>query len=1061
MIRFFAGHPTAANLLMLVFLLMGLLTLPNIKRETFPKVNAYSVQIKVPYPGATPADVEQGICLTLEDALDGISFIDEKICQARQNIGIMTVKMLETGDFTKFLDDVNSAVNAVNDFPKEAELATVSELGRTQNVVSIALTAELPRTELKTLAEQIKQALLRHPQITLVDIQGFSDRQLLIAVPSYNIRRYGLSLQDIANIVNKQDIDLPVGTIDTNFQERQIRVNDERRSAVDLANIIIATGENGNDVRLGDIATITDSFELKEEKVLFNGEPAALIVVNKNTTDDSLRVLNAVEEVLAQQRAKLPSGVSLKLTQDATSIVKDRINLLVSNAWQGLLLVFAVMWLFFTIRYAFWVVMGLPVSFLASMYFLNLMGISINMFSMVALLLALGILMDDAIVIAESIGSQIKKGLSPYAASIEGTKVVARGVVSSFLTTICIFIGLVFIEGDLGQILKVIPIVLLTVITVSLIEAFLILPHHLNHSLSHAQKTPDSAFRLKFEQKFERFRLKMLQLVTHLIKYRYAFIGSVIALFLISVSMLASGILKFSAFPNIEGDMVQARILMPSGTPLKQTENVVNKLLAALKKTEQEFQAQESSHTKDKQLIKAVNVTYNENEDAFELGPHLATIKVDLLTAEARNTHIQAFTDSWRKHSGVIPQALTISYKEPVIGPSGKAIEIRIMGDDFKQLSTASSDLQQWLSGYQGVNNIFDDLRPGKPEYSLTLKAGALNLGIDAQTIANQLRAAFQGIKVLESNISLETFEVTVKLDHASRDEFIDFDNFAIIHPQTKAVIPLSSVANITTTRGYARISRINNQRTVTVYGDIDVNKNNTKKVLADISKHWLPHFKQSYPNLRLSFEGEIKNAGTTQISMLKAFIVGLFGVFILLSFQFKSYVEPFIVLVAIPLAMIGVIWGHLLMGLQFTMPSMMGFVSLAGIVVNDSILLVEFVKQHVKKGLSVHEAAAQASYDRFRAVLLTSITTIAGMTPLLFETSTQAQIIIPLATSIVFGIATSTLLVIFVIPSLYTILEDFGLTRVINSESDKLEENKPEENNSTPTSETPFNVNL
>lgn len=1025
MIRFFSVHPTAANLLMMVLLAIGLITLPQIKRETFPEVKAYSVQVQVPYPGATPLDVEQGICLTLEDALDGISFVEEKICQARQNIGIMTVKMFEQGNFTKFLDDVNSAVDGISDFPSEAETAIISEVGRVQSVISIALTAELPRAELKTLAEQIKQRLLRHGNIPLVEIQGFSDRQLLVAVPSYNIRRYGLSLQDIASIIAKQDVDLPVGTIETHFQETQLRFSDERRTPADLANIVVMSGDNGNDVLLGDIATITDTFELAEDKLSFNGQSAAILAVSKNTTDDSLRVLEAVEEMLIKERARLPDGVTLALTQDATSIVKDRINLLSTNAWQGLILVFAVMWLFFTFRYAFWVVMGLPVSFLASMYFLNLFGISINMFSMVALLLSLGILMDDAIVIAESIGSQIKKGLSPVEASIEGTKIVARGVISSFLTTACIFTGLIFIEGNLGQVLKVIPIVLLTVITVSLIEAFLILPHHLNHSLSHAKDKVVSGFRIKFEQKFERFRDKVAELVELLIRFRYAFLGSIIALFLLSISMLVSGILKFSAFPNIEGDMVQARVLMPSGTPLKQTEAVVEQLRAALDKTAKHFQQFEQAP-----LIRAISVSYNENEDAYELGAHLATIKVDLLTAESRQTSTQPFINYWRETAGVIAQAHAISYKEPVIGPSGKAIEIRIKGDDFAQLSKASFELQQWLAGYEGVDNIFDDLRPGKPEFSITLKEGALNLGIDAQTIASQMRSAFQGIKVLETNVGLNTFEVTVKLDPSSRDEFIDFDTFSIIHPQTKAIIPLTSVANVESSRGFARVSRVNNQRTITVYGDIDVDKNNTKQVLADITKRWLPQFEQNYPELSLNFEGEVKNAGTTQLSMVRAFVVGLFGVFILLSFQFKSYVEPLVVLVAIPLAMIGVVWGHLLMGLQFTMPSMMGFISLAGIVVNDSILLVEFVKNRVKTGLTVHEAAVKASRDRFRAVLLTSITTIAGMTPLLFETSSQAQILIPLATSIVFGIATSTLLVIFVIPCFYSVLEDFGVAK-------------------------------
>ena len=1026
MIRFFTAHPTAANLLMLLFIILGLMTLPQIKRETFPEIKSYAVDISVPYPGAGPIDAERGICLPLEDALDGISFIEEKVCDARQNLGLMTVKMLEQGDFSKFIDDVKTSVDSINDFPEEAEKPVVSEKGRTQDVVALALTADIPRAELNTLAEQIKQSLLQHPKIPLVEIRGFSERQLRIEVPSYNLRRYALSLDQLAASIEQQGLDLPLGSVETSHQELQIRFNDERRTVADLAELVVFAGQQGNEVRLGDIAVITDTFELAEDKISYQGKPTALLKIKKNTLDDSLDVLAAVEQVAAEQRNLLPPGVSLALTQDATSIVKDRISMLATNAWQGLILVFAVMWLFFTLRYAFWVVMGLPVSFLMSFYLLGHLGITINMLSMVALLLALGILMDDAIVISESIASQIKKGLKPLQAAVEGTKLVARGVASSFATTLCIFVGLIFLAGDLGQILKVIPIVLISVISVSLVEAFLILPNHLYHSLSHAQDKPVKAARIKFEQRFESLRQRVSGWVERLIRYRYGFIGAVLALFFLSVSILASGILKFSAFPSIEGDLVQTRILMPGGTPLQRTEAVVDKLLAALAKTNQQLSENEASL-----LVEAVTVSYNENADAYDSGPHLATITADLLSAEERNTKMQQIINLWRQNAGTIAEAQAIAFKEPSIGPSGRAIEIRLSGDDLTQLTEASLNLQHWLRGYPGVNNLMTDLRPGKPEFSLKLKPGALNLGITAAEIARQTRAAFQGTKVLETYVGLDSFEVTVKISQDSRDQFLDFDTFPIIHPQTQARIPLSSLASIEWERSYSRIGRVNNMRTVTVYADIDSQVNNTAAVVADLQKRWLDDFKQAYPQVAVSFEGEVKNSATTQQSMMRAFFMGLIGVFILLSFQFKSYIEPIIVMLAIPLSLIGVIWGHLLMGLNFTMPSMLGFVSLAGIVVNDSILLVEFVKRHVRGGVSVHEAAAKASYDRFRAVFLTSVTTIAGMTPLLFESSLQAQILIPLATSIVFGIAVSTLLVLFVIPCMYAILEDLGVVRV------------------------------
>jgi len=1028
MIRFFTIHPTASNLIMGLFILAGLLMLPQIKRETFPEVNSFEVEIKVPYPGASPSDVEQAICKPLEDALDGISYTEEKRCEARNSLGLMTIKMLEDGDFGVFQDDIKSAVDAIDSFPDKAEAAVIRELGKTQAVITVALVADMPRPELKNLAEEIKQRMLRDTIIPLVTIEGFSTRQFQVQISQHNLRRYGLSLQDIANLVTKQNIDLPAGDISTEDRDYQIRFSDEKRSVAELEQLIVIEGEQRNEVRLGDIATIVDSFDNKEDKVTFNDKPAAFLKISKNTRDDSLKVLAAVEQFIADEEKRLPEQIEFHLTQDYTSIINDRISMLSTNAWQGLLLVFAVMWLFFGTRYAFWVVMGLPVSFLASAFVLGNMGLSINMLSMVALLLALGILMDDAIVISESIGSQIRHGKKPLEAAIEGTKVVAKGVFSSFLTTLCIFSGLLFLKGDIGQVLVVVPIVLIAVISVSLLEAFFILPHHLHHSLSHAGKANsqgrEARFRARFDQGFDKVRLTIDRWVAVLINYRYAFLGSVLAVLIISVSLLVAGVIKFSPFPNVEGNLLQARILMPTGTSLARTEEVVERYTTSLKATSETFSSE------GKSAIEAVTVMFNTHADAFETGPHLATINVDMLTAEERDFSLNEFMDNWREQAGNTPEAWSITIKEPSIGPSGRAIFIRLQGEDLDELSQASHELQNWLSGYPGVNNLMDDLRPGKPEFTLHLKPGAFTLGIDAQTIASQLRAAYQGAKVIESSIGLETYEVSVMLDDESKDELSDFDTFPIIHPATGAVIPLSHVADITPTRSFSRIHRVDNQRTVTVYGDIDNQKNNTGEVIADLKKNKLAELEAQFPNTQINFQGEVKEGAETQSSMKTALILGLAGVFILLSFQFRSYAEPLVVMLNIPLAFIGVVWGHWLMGLDITMPSLLGFVSLSGIVVNDSILLVEFIKRRVNEGFSVHEAGSKASHDRFRAVLLTSLTTIAGMTPLLFETSLQAQILIPLATSIVFGIASSTLLVLFVVPCFYSVLEDFGLAK-------------------------------
>jgi len=1025
MIRFFTVHPTAANLLMLFLIFIGITTLPTIKRETLPEIKQYEVEVKIVYPGATPNDIEEKICLPLEDAIESISFVEEVSCQAHHSYATTIIKMFEAGDFSVFMDDINSAVDEIDSFPDDIEEPIISEVGRTQDVVTIALTADIKRQELKDLAENIKAKMLLDPGIPLVEIEGFAKRQFQIQISQANLRQYGVSVQDIATIIGQQDIDLPAGEINTPSRDYQIRFNDEARSIDELAQLVVLTSQQGTEVHLSDIATIVDDFDETSDNIVFNGKPAAFLKIKKNSRDDSLRILEAVKLFIEKERQHLPAEVGFDLTQDFTSIIKSRIQLLINNAWQGLILVFGVMWLFFGRRYAFWVVMGLPVSFLASAYLLAQFGVSINMLSMVALLLALGILMDDAIVISESIGHQISLGKSPMNAAIDGTQTVARGVISSFITTLCIFIGLLFLSGDIGQNLRNIPLVLISVISISLVEAFFILPHHLKHSLEKSGTESLSTVRKNFTLYFNKLHERIHVWVSTLIRYRYAFIGSVIGFLFLSVSLLASGIVKFSAFPDIEGDILQARILMPVGTSLAATEQTVQQLNQSLTQLNLDY--------KDKygeELVQAVTLSYGMNADAFETGAHVATVSADLLTSELRKDSINNIAEQWRSITGDIPEALTVSIKEPIIGPAGRAIYIRLQGEDLKQLSHASHQMQSWLKGYPGVSNLMDDLRPGKPEFTLHLKQGAYALGINAHTIALQLRAAYQGIEVLETSVGLETFEVVVILDEQSRDELADFDYFPIIHPQTGQMIPLSNVAEIISSRDYSHIQRINGQRTVTLYGDIDAEINNTQAILQDLQNNYLIDFKTRYPEITVNFEGEIKEGNLTRNSMRKSMLFGLAGIFILLSLQFRSYTEPLIVMVNIPLALIGVIWGHFLMGHDITMPSLLGFVSLAGIVVNDSILLVEFVKKHNREGMTPHAAAAKASYERFRAVFLTSLTTIAGLTPLLFEQSPQAQILIPLAISIIFGIATSTLLVLFVIPCLYSILEDFKLIK-------------------------------
>ena len=510
------------------------------------------------------------------------------------------------------------------------------------------------------------------------------------------------------------------------------------------------------------------------------------------------------------------------------------------------------------------------------------------------------------------------------------------------------------------------------------------------------------------------------------IRWRYLFIGLVISAFVGTLAMPAGGFLKFRAFPDIDGDVLNARILLPQGTPLKRTEEIVKQVTDALERVNLELTPLQPD---GQSLVQNVNVQFNRNIDAFEFGPHVATVSVDLLSAESRNARMDDITNRWRAETGDIPDLINISYKQPAIGPAGLPIDIRLLGSDLKQLKQASIELMNWLNSFAGVLDLTDDLRPGKKEIVIDLKPGALSLGLDSATVATQLRSAFYGIKASEVQVGPESYDIQVRLARSDQDSLADLENFYVT-TKTGNLIPLRAVAHIKPARGYARIARVNSVRAVTIQGDLDTEIANSAEIIAATKKQFLPELKKRFPDIEVAMEGEAKESAKTMDSMKKAFVVGIFGIFLVLSFQFKSYLEPIIVMTAIPLALIGVFWGHIIMGYEMCMPSVLGFVSLAGVVVNDSILLVEFIRIKLGEGKTIMEAASQASRLRFRAVLLTSLTTIVGLAPLLMERSLQAQVLIPLAISIVFGLMASTVLILVVIPTLYTILSDLGLTR-------------------------------
>ncbi|MCG9664268.1 Toluene efflux pump membrane transporter TtgB [Vibrio mediterranei] len=1026
MIRFFSKHPTAANLLMLALLILGISSLSTIKRETFPEFDPPYIMAAITYPGASPQEVEESLCVRMEDAVDGLSNIEETKCEAIEGSARLTLKLNERADIGRMLVDVQTQINAINDFPDEIESPVVQELDWNEPVVDVAITADTSWPELKAYAEQLKRILKLDYGVSLVDVSGFSDHQYRVELNTQIMRQMGLSISDIAVQIGNQNIKLPSGNVETEDKNFLIRFDERRVTPQELESIVVGSSPSGALIRLKDVATITDRFELDEQKVLFNGKPSAVLKISKNKEDDALRVKEQVTKFVDAQRLIAPEGVTLEMTNDMSSVLWDRLTMMVKNGWQGILLVFATMWLFFSFRYSFWVAAGLPVAFLGGLFLMANLGLSINIMSLVGLLMAIGIMMDDAIVIAESIQSHLDRGQSIDDAVINGVKKVLPGVISSFLTTVCIFGSLLFLQGEMGAVLRAVPQVLILVLSLSLVEAFLILPNHLSHSLhKHNKDKPPVKFKRVLLERFEHFRnTTLVNAVDKVVSYRYAFMGSVFAMLLISVSLIAGGVVKFHPFPSLDGDIAEARIILPPGASLSQTERVVDKIVASAEKLNKQWSDEMEG---GEALVKQITSQFNTNRDANESGPHIATVRLDLLSAEQRNTLIDDFIAAWREDVGELADPISLVFKQPTMGPGGRALEIRIKHDDLGMLKAASVEIQQYLNEFDGVSGVLDDMRLGKEEILVKLRPGAESFGVNGQLIASQLRAAFFGQTADEIQVGVENIKIEVKLNKQDIGDIQQLANFPIFLADGSQV-PLASVATLDFQRNYVRIQRVDGLRTVSVFGDVDASKASSTDIISQFRAEEVSKLQQEYPGLRFDFEGETKDSAETGASMAKGFLLGLFGVFTILSYQFRSYLEPFVVMLAIPLAFIGVVWGHLLLGHSMSMPSIMGFVSLAGIVVNDSILLVQYIRHHVDEGDSVHDSVVKASRERFRAVFLTSMTTAAGLLPLLTETSLQAQVIQPLVISIVFGIFASTALVLFMIPSAYAILADWGL---------------------------------
>ncbi|MEZ8946517.1 efflux RND transporter permease subunit [Vibrio sp. 10N.247.311.12] len=1025
MIAFFARHTTGANVLMMAVLLLGAFALPKLQKDTFPLTPTKNIEVRIFYPGASPFEMMEEVCYPLEDSLDKLSGIKELSCDARESLVIANVEIGDDEDIDTLTSDIQQQVNAISDFPDRVEQITVSKLDRVATVASVAITGNMSDRDLYLYAQQIKHKLKESPLIAQVTVSGFADQEIEIHVSQWKLQQYGLSVSDLSNLVQQQSISTPAGVFSNDLEEISVRFDHLGSNVRDFENIVIKSSETGTQVRLGDVAVIQQKFTSDENQILFNGQRAALLQVSKTQFQDTLTVKDAIVSIVEKEQARAPEGVALTITQDSSTNIIERLRILTSNGAQGLALAFLMLWAFFNIRFSFWVTMGLPVSFLGAIFAIQLLGYTLNMMTLVGLIVAIGLLMDDSLIIAENIAAKRQQGLPAFDAAVEGTKQVFPGVIASFATTIMVIGPLMFLTGKMGEVLRYIPIVLLITLLVSLIEAFLILPSHLAHSHTESRSNP---IRDKFIAGFENIRDRFFVPVSvKAMNAPYLSVGILVMVVMISTASISSGWLKFKAMPALESDVLQARILLPQGSLLSQTEAVVEKVSNALDELNQEYA---EKYPSSKPLVASTTIMFNSNADANESGPHMATVSADLLPAQFRQQSIKDLIQDWKQKVGPTADVVSLKFTDKERGIAGNGIDIRVQGESLQELNQVSRSLVKWLKGFDGVYNLSTDLREGRTEFHVNLKDEAGVMGVNASNIAQTLRSAVKGSTDLTVFQQGELVDISVRLDEFTHQASLYELNNLMVTAGNGTLVPLSSVATFDRKQAFSRIHRINGMNTVVVQGNIDTRVANAREIMLQFNSEFVSQTQHKFPDITFTSQGQDKESSDTGSSLATFFALGVVGIYLILVFLLQSYTQPIAVLLAIPMGWIGVVWGHLGMGFDLTIPSLVGFATLAGIVVNDNILLVNFIKKNIAQGERLIDACREAVRDRFRAIFITSLTTFAGLLPLLTETSTQAQFLIPLIASIAFGLVSATLLASIVVPCVLLILDDLKLTK-------------------------------
>ena len=1022
--RFSVRNPVTANLFMWAVIVGGLYAGFNLRREMFPNVDPEAIAVTVRYPGATPEEVERLVARRIEREMKGIEDVDETISNVYEGLVTVLIKLNDGADIDRALADVRSGVDNVRpELPAEAEEPVIKQVRPTIPVIGIVAHGDVGEERIRQAIRKIRDDLEDLSHITDTIISGIRDREIWIEIRPEALEENGLSFEDVGRVLAGSNIDLPAGQLKSKTGNIRVRTLGERSRVDEIESIAVKSLPGGKSLLLADIATVKATYEDIVSGGRYQGEPAALVTVFKAPEDDAIRIAEAVKQYREDHPTMFGGALKLSVTRDLSRFISQRLDLMLRNAGLGLALVIVVLAVFLEFRIAFWVAIGLSVSFLGTFLVMYMVDETLNLISMFGLIVVLGLLVDDAIVVAENVFARRRQGMAPADAAERGTNEVAGPVTAAVATTMVAFAPLAFLEGRLGAFLSVLPIVVVCALGVSLLEAFIVLPAHLGHT-SDAPSSESwfgrmiarvtNARALIMEDRAPALFGRVLRTALH---WRYVTVSIVFALLLISAGIFKGGLVKVTFLGSMDAETVEVNLEMAPGTSERETAEVLARLEKRIR-----------THAEVDTCFTVLGTVFRDGQATDVADPAtVGQITVQMVAADTRSERGMRKTrevcDVLRRETRDISGVRSLRFTEQGGGPQGADVEVRLRSDNLKQVRAATDYVSERIGSYKGITEISDDLVEGKLELRYRLLPSAHTLGLTTRDVAAQVRHALFGFEVQDLQDEDEEVTVRVLLPESERTRIEDLGRLRMATP-SGARVPLDEVARLETARGYATLTRVDSKRAFTVQATIDPTEANANELTTSLEED-LADLSTRFPAVGWSFEGQKADMAESMSGIVKGFGIAVLLIYVIVAILFKSYSQPLLVMAAIPISFLGVIFGHLIMGLDLTLLSMIGSVALAGVVVNDSLILVDLINRKRYAGMPLNQAVREGSKGRLRAILLTSITTIAGLAPLMLEKSFQAQFLVPMAVSLVFGLAFATVLTLVFVPAMYLILED------------------------------------